>query len=122
MGNTPPLLGEQVRAAHQKKQNNLRKKEEFEIDLALEQYKAWCQQIDWESIIKKLGADTYRYPYKGMSLDKRELANNPELEKYGKYPRFVDKANKYVSEMCREKYGLKCEYDDIKVTWINLYD
>jgi len=123
MGNTPLSLGDQARTEHQKQQDIHRKRQELDINLALEQYKAWSQQVDWETIIKKLSLDEYWYPsqsiYFGTWIDK-----NKELEQCAAEANFTRKANKYISKMCREKYGVKCKYygEFPSSTTVYLYD
>jgi len=114
MGNQPSF-GDQIRVVHQKTK-------ELNTETAMDQYKIWCQRIDWMNIIRQLGDQSRDNPAKYLHLeDIAKDLNLKKLKKHAREPSFVAEADKYISKMCREKYGVKCTCSGT-VTTVYLYD
>jgi len=94
---------------------------QFTLDMALKQYKKWFQQFNWKETIKYLARQKYyERPMISVPLTK-ENTGTEFMAMHEKEP-FVTQANEYISKICREKYGIKCEYSSYsRATKVSLY-
>jgi len=111
MGNKQSFA-DRARAAHKELRKTQQQTSISDIQIALNQYKEWCQRIDWMGIIQELSTLPNEKPCRIIYFD--DFAHDmdlTELKKYSHNPQFVSQAHMYVKTTCWFTYGIRCHYE-----------